>query len=146
MKAMDASDLICPHHGIHLWLPSAARKLRFRGYDDEETVMALVQLTRGARRLVPEREIRSGVKLVFGTEPGMITAHAPKIRYESDKLERFASQASAVDEYFFQARSKYTCRIAVHWALWPSFSSQAKSSSFSIATKARANCSGRFLL
>jgi hypothetical protein len=109
MKTMDASDLFCPHHGIHLWLPSAARKLRFRGYDEQETVMALVQLTRGARRLVPEREIRSGVKLVFGTEPEMITAHAPKIRYESDKLERFASQAPAVDENFFQARSKYTC-------------------------------------
>lgn len=109
MKTMDASDLICPHHGIHLWLPSAARKLRFRGYDDQETSMVLARLTRGARRPVPDREIRSAVNLVFGTEPGMITAHTPKICYASDKLERFAAQAPAVDENFFQARSKYTC-------------------------------------
>ncbi len=108
MKTMDASDLICPHHGIHLWLASAARKLRFRGYDEEETAMALVRLTLGARRQVPDREIRSAVKLVFGTEPGTTSSPASKIGYKLDRLERFASQIPPVDEDFFQARSKYT--------------------------------------
>jgi hypothetical protein len=55
-----------PENGIHQWLPSAARKCRFKGMTAQETVNHLVGLQ--YRRSVKPREITAAVKLVYDTE------------------------------------------------------------------------------
>lgn len=55
-----------PAHGIHTWLPSAARACRFKGMAAQETADHLAAL--GYRRTVPQSEIEQAVKLVFETE------------------------------------------------------------------------------
>lgn len=55
-----------PTHGIHEFLPSAARKCQFKGMSASETINYLSSLS--YRRKVPQSEITSAVNLVFNTE------------------------------------------------------------------------------
>jgi hypothetical protein len=55
-----------PEHGIHAFLPSAARKCQFKGMTAQETINHLASLS--YRRKVPLREITQAVNLVYETE------------------------------------------------------------------------------
>jgi hypothetical protein len=59
-------NLSPPTNGIHDFLPSAARKCRFKGMSAHETINYLSSLS--YRRKVPQSEITSAVNLVFNTE------------------------------------------------------------------------------
>ena len=59
-------SLAPPTHGIHTFLPSAARKCQFKGMSAQETISHLASLS--YRRRVPQSEITSAVNLVFNTE------------------------------------------------------------------------------
>ena len=67
-------NLSPPTHGIHEFLPSAARKCRFNGMSAHETINHLASLN--YRRKVPQCEITSAVNLIFNTE--IKTTERPK--------------------------------------------------------------------
>ena len=63
---MKLEILLPPTNGIHMFLPSAARKCRSKGMAAQETINHLSSL--GYRRKVSLREITQAVNLVFDTE------------------------------------------------------------------------------
>jgi hypothetical protein len=68
-------------------------------------------MTRHVRRVVPDSEIHSAIKLVFGTEPDEITCAVlrhPRRSFDLESLQEFAADAPAdISDEFFIARSKY---------------------------------------
>jgi hypothetical protein len=63
---MRTIELSPPVHGIHAFLPSAARKCRLQGMQAEETINHLASLS--YRRKVPMSEISAAVNVVYETE------------------------------------------------------------------------------
>jgi hypothetical protein len=105
------SELLCPQHGIHLWIMSVARILSFRNLTDQEIFDRLYALTRGARRHVPDSEITKSIAKVRGTDVSIIGGSpvAPKNEFKPEILSRVAGNLEAdVDAEYLRLRSKFT--------------------------------------
>ena len=68
-------NLTPPPHGIHTWLPSAARHCRFAGMSADATAHRLASMQ--YRRTVTVSEIAQAVALVFDTEPTTTLSSPP---------------------------------------------------------------------
>lgn len=74
----------CPQsgHGVHYWLPGAARRLRNAGHDGSAVFAELKNAVANCGRNVPDIEIQNAVNLVFTTE----TTGKSRRRYNVGKL------------------------------------------------------------
>jgi hypothetical protein len=98
----------CPEHGIHFWLLGSARllSLGFGPLTDQEIFDRLQELTRHARRAVPDTEISDAGAKVRGS---VVTRHnVPGLKetaFEPECLALAAAQLPGVDESYLLARS-----------------------------------------
>ncbi len=105
----------CPHHGVHQWLPSAARWLRCTGHTAEETFAELrVSIDAVGRSDVPDREIWDATHLVYDTpvkSDGSNSPPTPKPTFEKTYLEQFVAPLATtiIDAAYLEARSEFSC-------------------------------------
>ncbi|MBL9145334.1 MAG: hypothetical protein JNM99_16775 [Verrucomicrobiaceae bacterium] len=104
-----------PEHGIHLWLPSAARVMQRSGHTEREAIDFLHAQETGLRRPYQAGEVERAVALIFGTTQlhhgGNLIPRAhcaqrrPDIRFKPDLLARVAAELPEATANWFKARS-----------------------------------------
>ena len=110
-------ELSYPKHGIHPWLMGAARRLRNAGTNDEEAFHTLRELTRNARRNVPDHEIEKTVNRVFETELDHSKPYRPRQTFAASVLKKFAARAPEVNANFFKRVSPLPTNLSPAFAL-----------------------------
>jgi hypothetical protein len=105
------NSLVCPLHGIHHWIPWAARGLARQGKTDQQIFDRIRAATLNARRHVPEREIREAIAIICATPVDSKLGHPREqnAEYEPHYLEEIAARiADIVDAKYLEVRSQFT--------------------------------------
>lgn len=105
------NNLVCPLHGIHLWIPGAARGLARQGKTDQEIFDRIRAATINVRRHVPDREIQQAIAVICATavDPKLGDRKAQKVKYKPQYLEEIAARITGtIDAQYLEARSQFT--------------------------------------
>jgi hypothetical protein len=100
-----------PVQGINLWLPQAARCLRFNHYTEYQSIDWLRAWEPQLRRPYQAGEVERAVALVYGTTPQISARYHPpqrhrrKIVFDPIKLARLAAGLPEADEAWLWSRS-----------------------------------------